>query len=343
MISKARFLSLLIFLSLASGCSLLGGRDDEDEQVGEGLDEAELYEEVNDLLRASQFIFAVDYLRAMEAQFPFGQYAEQAQLDLIYALFRAGRYDEAAATAERFIRLHPDHPNVDYAYYMRGLISFNKEASFIGNFLPVDITKRDPGSARESFALFSEFLARFPDSEYAPDSRKRMIYLRNMLARHEINVANYYFKRGAYLAATNRGRYVVENFQGTPAVPDGLAVMAQGYTLLARPELAEHALEALRLNYPDHPALDANGNLRDRDIESGIQRSWLNRLTFGLIDAPPPLGFDTREQYNPSYWSSQSTGVTEEPAAPATTQEAPSARTNRLSNQGIPMIPVGGN
>ncbi len=304
MIIKARLLFLLSTLLLVSGCSIFGGGDDE-EQVGEGLQEAELYEEVNDLLRASQYLFAIEYLRAMEAQFPFGQYAEQAQLDLVYALFRAGRYDEAAATAERFIRLHPDHPNVDYAYYMRGLISFNKEASFIGNFLPVDVTKRDPGSARESFALFSEFLARFPNSQYAPDSRKRMIHLRNMLSRHEINVANYYFKRGAFLAAANRGRYVVENFQGTPAVPDGLAVMAQGYSLLGKPELADNALEALRLNYPNHPALDASGNLLDREVELGQQRSWLNRLTFGLIDAPAPLGFDTRRIYNPAYSNGQ--------------------------------------
>lgn len=287
----------LACILLISGCSFFGDR--EEEQIGEGMIETELYEEASGLIESSQFSVAAAFLQALEAQFPFGLFAEQAQLDLIYAYFRGAQYDSATATAERFIRLHPEHPDVDYAYYMRGLISFNQESSFIGNFLPLDVTKRDPGSARESFSYFSEFLARFPNSEYAPDSRKRMIYLRNMLARHEINVANYYFDRGAYLAATNRGRYVIESFQGSPAVPDGLAVMAQGYTLLGKPELAENSIAVLRENYPEHPALDAEGNLLERDIVGGVKRSWLNRITFGIIDQPEPLGFDTRAIYNP--------------------------------------------
>jgi outer membrane protein assembly factor BamD len=287
----------LACILLISGCSFFGDRDEE--QVGAGMIETELYEEASGLIESSQFSIAAQFLQALEAQFPFGLFAEQAQLDLIYAYFRGGQYDSATATADRFIRLHPEHPDVDYAYYMRGLISFNQESSFIGNFLPLDVTKRDPGSARESFSFFSEFLARFPNSEYAPDSRKRMIYLRNMLARHEINVANYYFDRGAFLAATNRGRYVIESFQGSPAVPDGLAVMAQGYTLLGKPELAENSIAVLRENYPEHPALDAEGNLRERDIVGGVKRSWLNRVTFGIVDQPDPLGFDTRAIYNP--------------------------------------------
>ena len=288
--------ALLLSSVMMSGCSFFGG--DEEETVGAGMIETELYQEASSLIENSQYTVAVQFLQVMEAQFPFGLYAEQSQLDLIYSYFRSGQYDAATATADRFIRLHPEHPDVDYAYYMRGLISFNQESSFIGNFLPLDVTKRDPGSARESFSYFSEFLARFPDSEYAPDSRKRMIYLRNMLARHEINVANYYFNRGAYLAATNRGRYVVESFQGSPAVPDGLAVMAQGYTLLGMQDLAQNSVDVLLANYPEHPALDGNGNLRERDIVGGLQRSWVNKLTFGLLDQPEQLGFDTRDIYN---------------------------------------------
>ena len=281
-----------------ASCSFFGG--DEDEELGADMVELELYEEASDLLQASQYSVAVAYFQVIEARFPFGIYAEQSQLDLIYAYFRSAQYVAATTTADRFIRLHPEHPNVDYAYYMKGLISFNKESSFLGNFLPLDVTNRDPGSARESFSFFSEFLARFPDSQYAPDARKRMIYLRNLLARHEINVANYYFERGAYLAATNRGRFVVESFQGSPAVPDGLAVMAQGYTLLDMPELAQHSIDVLRMNYPEHPALDGEGNLVDRDIEGGIKRSWLNRVSFGILDRPEQLGFDTREIYDPA-------------------------------------------
>jgi len=252
-------------------------------------------------MESNQARSAVQYLEALESQFPFGPYAEQAQLELIYAHFRSFDHDAAIAAADRFIRLHPEHPNVDYAYYMRGLITFTREASFIGQFLPLDITTRDPGSARESFAHFSELLVRYPNSTYGPDARKRLVYLRNLLARHEINVANYYLKRSAYLAATNRGKFVVENFQGSPAVPDGLAIMVQGYTILGYQELADNAAKVLALNYPDHPALDSDGNFKNRNIATDIKRSWLNKVSFGLFDKPDNLGFDTRELYNAEY------------------------------------------
>lgn len=297
-ISSLKKITFVLILTGLSSCSFFGEK--EEEVLGANMVEAELYEEAVGLLQSSQYSIAVGYLQVLEARFPFGIYAEQSQLDLIYAYFRSANYVQATTTADRFIRLHPEHPNVDYAYYMRGLISFNKESSFLGNFLPLDITTRDPGSARESFSYFSEFLARYPNSQYGPDARKRMIYLRNLLARHEINVANYYFARGAYLAATNRGRYVVESFQESPAVPDGLAVMAQGYTLLGLPELAQNAIDVLRENYPEHPALDADGSLIDRDIEGGVKRSWLNRVSFGILDSPDQLGFDTREIYDPA-------------------------------------------
>lgn len=311
---RLSLITALVLFTLLAGCSLFSRNS---EETGAGMVDAELYERASSLIRAGQFAYAIEFLRVIESQFPFGQYAEQAQLDLIYAQYQSGRFDDATATTDRFIRLHPDHQHVDYAYYMRGLISFNKEASMLGSFLPLDATKRDPGSARISFSHFSEFLARFPDSQYAADSRKRMIYLRELLARHEINVANYYFKRGAYIAATNRGRYVVENFQGTAAVPDGLAVMAQGYYLMNLPELSDNAVRTLRLNYPNHPALDARGNLQQRDVARGIQRSMVNRLTFGLVDRPATLGFDTRYLYDPALRDASNTPVQREPDASA--------------------------
>ena len=297
-----RFVRLFIlatFLLLAS-CSMFTS-DKEEEELGIGMMEAELYKNALSSLESGQAKIAIQYLQTLESQFPFGGYAEQAQLELIYAHYRAFNHDAALAAADRFIRWHPEHPNVDYAFYMRGLISFTREASFIGQFLPLDITTRDPGSARESFAHFSELLVRYPNSTYGPDARKRLIYLKNMLARHEINVANYYFQRGAYVAATNRGKYVVENFQGTPAVPDGLAVMAEGYTLLGYSELANSAARVLAFNYPEHPALDANGEFKYSNIATKIQRSWLNRVSLGLFDKPDRLGFDSREIYNSEY------------------------------------------
>jgi outer membrane protein assembly factor BamD len=189
--------------------------------------------------------------------------------------------------------LHPQHPNVDYAYYMKGLSSFVEGQGLFERYMPTDLTKRDPGAARQSFADFSQLVTRYPDSMYAADARKRMIYLRNLLARYEVHVANYYFLRGAYLAAANRGRYVVENFQRTPAVPDALAVMVQAYKLLGMDDLANDALITLRSNYPTYPALDANGELI---LNINQERSWINKITLGLFDEPAPPGFDTREE-----------------------------------------------
>ncbi len=267
----------------------------------QGLSEEDFYEAAQKQLRANQWEFAIQNLQALEENFPFGAYAEQAQLELIYAYYRNFEPEAASAAADRFIRLHPQHRNVDYAFYMKGLASFTEGNSLFERFVPTDLTQRDPGSARESFAHFSQLLARFPNSAYAADAKKRMIYLRNLLARYEIHVANYYFKRGAYVAATNRGRFVVENFQQTPAVPDALAVMAQGYYLLGMQELSDGAAQVLRTNYPEHPALGSNGEF-DYDYGAvSTAESWLSKVTFGLFDKKEPPGFDSREIYNPEF------------------------------------------
>lgn len=274
-------------LTLLSGCST----DTTLEELN--MSEDELYQRAQDHLQEQHYDLAAESLQLMEARFPFGKYAEQSQLDIIYVYYM--QYDEAAtrSAAERFIRLHPQHPNVDYAYYMKGLSSFTEGDGMFERFMPTDLTRRDPGAARQSFADFSQLVSRFPDSAYAADARKRMIYLRNLLARYEVHVANYYFLRGAYLAAANRGRYVVENFQRTPAVPDALAVMVQAYKLLGMEDAANDSLTALRTNYPDHPAFDEQGEFV-MNIEP--KRSWLNIATFGMIDPPPSPGFDTRAE-----------------------------------------------
>ena len=233
-----------------------------------------------------------DYERVMR------EYAEQGQLELIYAQFKSGDHEEAIGSADRFIRLHPQHPNVDYAFYVKGLSEISQSSGFFDNFIPTDNTKRDIGSAREAFATLTELLSRFPKSEYAPDARKRLVNLRNNLARAEIHVANYYFARGAYLAAANRGRYVVENFQQSPAVPDGLAVMAQAYNILEMQELADNAVRVLVANYPEHPSLDAMGNFDYDKRLLDRENSLLGKLTFGLIDPVQPPAFDSRHIYN---------------------------------------------
>jgi outer membrane protein assembly factor BamD len=288
MLKLTRVFLIIFLMGLLAGCfsqpSLL-------EQLN--LSEDELHQRIQEELDDQHYEVAAEGIQAMEARFPFGKYAEQSQLESIYIYYMQYDMEGSRAAAERFIRLHPQHPNVDYAYYMKGLSSFVEGQGLFERFMPTDLTKRDPGAARQSFADFSQLVSRYPDSIYAADARKRMIYLRNLLARYEVHVANYYFLRGAYLASANRGRYVVENFQRTPAVPDALAVMVQAYKLLGMDDLANDALNTLRSNYPTHPALDANGELV---LNVKQERSWLNKITLGLLDPPAPLGFDTREE-----------------------------------------------
>lgn len=285
-------LALLVAL-LVTGCSST------DEQPKQST-EKEFYDVAQRMLNSSQWEVAIRNLQLLEENFPFGAYAEQAQLELIYAYYKSNQPEAAIAAADRFIRLHPQHRNTDYAYYMKGLTSYTQNQGLFERFIPTDMTDRDPGAARESFAHFAQLLARYPDSQYAPDARKRMIHLRNNLARYEIHVANYYFKRGAYLAAANRGRYVVENFQQTPAVPDALAVMAQGYHLLGMDELAEDAVAVLKHNFPDYPNFDEDGAFNYQYSIDVNERSWVNLLSFGMFDKQDLRGFDTRTIYNPA-------------------------------------------
>lgn len=269
--------------------------NDEKDQVST---EQAIYENAQKLLRNRNWSAAVETLQLLEENFPFGAYAEQAQLELIYAHFRSNDHDLAIAASERFIRLHPQHRNVDYAYYMRGAASFYNETPFTTALIS-DVSTRDSGSARDAFNYFSQLLSRYPKSVYVLDARQRMIYLRNVLARQEIHVANYYFRRGAFVAAANRGKFVVENMQGTPAVPDGLAVMAQAYHLLGMQDLADDSAKILVDNYPQHPALD-NGSFNYR-YNVKPKRSWLSYATFGLLDKRQFVKFDSREVFNPKF------------------------------------------
>jgi outer membrane protein assembly factor BamD len=286
-------LVLLLGLSMA-GCSWFG---DDEEEIPPDQGERQLYNSAQRALRSSNYEVAIKNLQLLEARYPFGPYAEQAQLELIYAHFQNYDSPEAVAAADRFVRLHPQHPNADYAYYMKGLASFTEGQGIIERFLPTDQTMRDAGPARQSFADFSQLLARYPSSEYAADARARMVYLRNLLARYEINVANYYFKRRAYVAALNRGRFVVENFQETPAVPDGLAVMAQAYLILGMPDLADKSIATLRENYPQHPVLDENGEFIAANVPGERERSWTNILSMGFMDTAEPPSFDNRDLF----------------------------------------------
>ena len=248
--------------------------------------EKRLYAQAQEAARLSNFPVMISVLQELESRFPFGRYAEQAQLEIIYAHYQSLNFGAAKAAADRFIRLYPNNPQVDYAYYLKGIIAFTEDRGLFERFLPTDREKRDPGAARESFSDFAQLLARFPNSQYAPDARKRMIYLRNLLAGYEINVGRYYIKREAYIAALNRGRFVVENFQQTPAVADGLSLIIQASLGLGLIDAADNSLKVLLLNYPNHSTIDSQCRFVIRESELEAQRSLTNIFSFGFFDKP---------------------------------------------------------
>ncbi|MFT4519628.1 MAG: outer membrane protein assembly factor BamD [Halioglobus sp.] len=292
LVDALKYALILLFSLSLFACS----GNDELPDIAADTGEEQIYEEAQRYLRGSNYDLAVKSLQLLESRYPFGKYAEQAQLELIYAHYGAYEHEAAVEAANRFIRLHPQHPNVDYAFYLKGLSAYTGNEDIFARFLPTDQTMRDTNHAKEAFAEFAQLLARYPESPYAADAKARMVSLRNQLSRHEINVANYYLRRGAYLAATNRGRYVVENFQRTPAVADGLAIMAQGYILLGMEDLAKDSIDVLALNYPDHPSIDKNGEFDSVYTLDGLQRSWVNKISFGLFDPPTPPQFDNRPE-----------------------------------------------
>ena len=269
----------LFVTALLYGCSAV------DSKVGENIPEAELYQQAAYALKKEEFTVAIERLRALEARYPFGPFASQGQLDLIYALYQSDELDAAQMAAERFIRLHPTHLDVDYAYYMRGLAANNADLGIIERYMPVDLSRRDPGLATESFTYFGELLQRFPHSRYAADARQRMIYLRNRRARYEMHVANYYLKRKAYIAAINRGRYVVDHLQGTPSTEEALAVIIEGYEHLNLPRPAAEALAVLRTNFPDSTRLNDKGEFVGYRVYGDVDPSLFSTLTFGLFDS----------------------------------------------------------
>ncbi len=242
MMKKALVLITLLFF--LSGCGLLPEEEDKTKTWSAN----KLYTEASANLREGNYQTAIGYYEKLEARYPFGKFALQAQLDLAYAYYRDGESESALAAADRFIKLHPSHPAVAYALYLKGIVNFNRRLGFLTRFVPTDTSQRDPGAALDSFKDFSELVRRFPDSEYADDARKRMLFLRNNLAKYELNVAEYYYKRGAYIASANRAAAVVEKFQKTPSVKPALELMIKAYTKLGKDKLAKDTLRVLVLN-----------------------------------------------------------------------------------------------
>jgi outer membrane protein assembly factor BamD len=210
-----------------------------------------LYAEAKDALDGGQYDLAIKRYETLEARFPYGRYSQQGQLEIAYAYYKQADQTSAVAAAERFIKLHPNHPNVDYAYYLKGLAYFNEDLGILGRISRQDRTERDPKSAREAFDAFKDLAQRYPESKYTPDALARMKYLINALASHEVHVARWYVRRGAYVAAANRAQYALKNYPEAPAQEEALLIMIQSYDALGMTDLRNDAERIVRKNFPN--------------------------------------------------------------------------------------------
>lgn len=243
-----RFLTVFSLIFTLAACSGFGGSE---EQLSNTESAEQLYERAKTQLKKKNYLSAIELYETLEARFPFGKHAQQAQLETAYAYYKFEEPDSAIANADRFIRLNPNHKNIDYAYYIRALANFNRSSGFLNSLIRRDRSDKDPEPFRRSFEDFKQLVENYPNSRYAEDSRKRMIYLRNVLAEYEMKIANYYVSRGAWVAALNRSKYVIENLQGSESVPEALNLIVRAYRSLGLPELAQDTLRVLELNYPD--------------------------------------------------------------------------------------------
>lgn len=241
--------ALLAILSLTffAGCGLLP--DQADETTGWSANK--LYAEAKTAMADGAYDKAIKYFEKLEARYPYGRYAQQAQLEVAYAHYKQQEKAQAIAACDRFIRLHPNHPNVDYAYYLKGLVNFNEDLGLLGYVSMQDLTERDPKAAQESFEAFKALVGQFPESKYANDATQRMAYLVNALASHEVHVARYYMKRGAYVAAVNRAQASIKTYPDAPANEEALFVMIKAYDALNMADLRDDTERVMKKNFPN--------------------------------------------------------------------------------------------
>ncbi|MGH8111374.1 MAG: outer membrane protein assembly factor BamD [Rhodanobacteraceae bacterium] len=262
-------LALLVPLLFAVGaCSLFhrGPRDTLNNMTVE-----QMYQRAHKLEQDGNYAGAAPVYQKLIARFPFGAYTEQSQIELAYAQYKDGKPDDAYSTINEFIKTFPTQKHIAYAYYLRGLINFDRTGGAVQKLVKISPSRFDQGYALQSFDDFNTLIARFPDTRYAADARQRMIYLRNQLAQSELNTAEFYLQRKAYVAAADRAKYIIEHYQQSPQVADALAVLAKSYSKLGQQKLADQTTEVLKLNYPHHPYLrDPNGWPK--------HRSWMFRL-----------------------------------------------------------------
>ena len=243
----------LLSLVLLSACGLLADKPDPTSDWSANR----LYSEAKDELNSGNYEQAIKYYETLESRYPYGAYAQQSQIEIAYAYYKQGESASAVAAVDRFVKLHPNHPNVDYALYLKGLVYFNEDQGLFGRISRQDPTERDPKSARDSFDAFRELAQRFPESKYSPDAVSRMKYLVNALAASEVHVARYYMKRGAFVAAASRAQYVLQSYPETPATEEAMYLLVKAYEALGLKELRDDADRVMRKNFPNSTFLAA--------------------------------------------------------------------------------------
>lgn len=253
---KSLFARILPFLLpsllalLLQACAIFGDPTDLDDT--KGWQAERIYRAGEERMIDKDYDKAIGYFQKLESRFPHGKYATQAQLEIAYAYYKKNDPVSTVAAADRFIKLHPNHPNIDYAYYLKGLATFN-ERGFIEKYTAQEISDRDPKTLKLSFAAFKELTDRYPKSRYFKDATQRMVYLVNSLSQHEMHVARYYMKRQAYLAALNRAKYVLEYYPNSNSVEEALVVSISAYDYMDLEDLKNDSLRVLKTNYPQNP------------------------------------------------------------------------------------------
>ncbi len=259
----------VIAAALLGGCSVFG----EFKGDPSTMSAEEIYKEARSALNDGNYNRALKLYEALEGRFPYGRYAQQSILEAAYANYKQGEHAAAVAGAERFIKTYPNHPAVDYAYYLKGLANFNVDQGFFGYVVELDVSARNPRAMREAYETFRELATRFPKSRYAADAIARANYLVNAMAAYEIHVARYYYNRGAYLAAANRAQKTLTEFPQTPANEDALFLLAQSYDKLGMTELRDDTRRILERTFPDSPFVTG----KDTEPSWWDIRQWMRR------------------------------------------------------------------
>ena len=281
-------LSYILLIMTLSGCSSLGSFFEEKDSTV-GLTASQLYAQGKEFLDAADFNNAIKLFEILEARYPFGKYSTQAMLDISYAYYASNQKDEAIIEINRFIRLYPNHPNVSYAYYLRALSNFDKDANIISRFFGHDPSRYDVTDLKNSFNDFTTVVNKFPDSKYADDSINRLRYIKNQIARNELYIAKYYDKRSANIATIERVKFMLENYGGTPSSEEGLVILVKNYNDLKLYDLAYDSARVLKKNFPDYRIIKKDGQvsvIKDKkikvedEVSENIENesSWLSKL-----------------------------------------------------------------